>query len=454
MGKLKSDSIPWRFMAPLMLGTMLNPLNSTMLATALTTLCNSFKVTTGQGSILITALYMTSTVAQPLMGRLSDIYNAKQVNAAGFLLIIVAALLGAFAPAFGWLIVSRIILGLGTSAAYPSAIALINKKYAIEGKTIPGPVLGLIAICGQVSMVLGPTLGGFLTQAFGWRGIFLVNIPFVILGLFLSGVLPSSANKKAGNFYQVLKQLDAIGILIFTFFLLALLAVLTPGNLIYVKLVLCISLLTVLILWERRHQSPFIDVRLLVNQPLLAMVYVRGIITSYVLYLVLYGFPQWIEGVRHMVPVETGLIMLPNTLAAIFLGILVSRIKKSNLQNLLGVGILVFVSIGFYLLDGHVPIWFVILIGILSGAAEGVNLVANQTLLNEKAPIEQKGVSFGLYRTAAYIGAILSGTQLKHLFAQGVTDHHFHLISIFMSISCILLILLLVPLFVKKASKK
>src|ERR1700712_1996476 len=103
-------------MVPLVLGTMMNPLNSTMLATALLTLCNSFKVSVGQGAILITSLYVTAMIAQPLMGRLADIFSAKKINLLGFGLVLIAALIGVFAPSFSWLIVSRIMLGLGTSA--------------------------------------------------------------------------------------------------------------------------------------------------------------------------------------------------------------------------------------------------------------------------------------------------------------------------------------------------
>jgi hypothetical protein len=66
----------------------------------------------------------------------------------------------------------------------------------------------------------------------------------------------------------------------------------------------------------------------------------------------------------------------------------------------------------------HLP--FIVMIGITAGAAEGTNIIANQSLLNEEAPLAQKGVSFGLYRTAAYIGAILSGTQLKRHLKTGL----------------------------------
>jgi MFS family permease len=84
---IKTGKISWRFMLPLVLGTMMNPLNSSMLATALITLCNSFKITVGEGAILIVSLYVTATVAQPLMGRLADIFSAKKINALGFVLV-------------------------------------------------------------------------------------------------------------------------------------------------------------------------------------------------------------------------------------------------------------------------------------------------------------------------------------------------------------------------------
>jgi MFS family permease len=63
---------------------------------------------------------------------------------------------------------------------------------------------------------------------------------------------------------------------------------------------------------------------------------------------------------------------------------------------------------------------------LIVGIADGINMIANQSLLNREAPSDQKGVSFGLYRTAGYLGAIISGSQLKVVFHLGVTDVAFH----------------------------
>src|ERR1700754_4655531 len=126
-----------RLLPPLVLGAMLNPLNSTMLSTALTQLTHSFGRDVSAGALLITPLYITATIAQPLMGRLADIYSPKRVNLAGLVLVLAAAIGGMLAPSFGWLIFSRVLLGLGTSANYPSAVAILRRHFAGEGREMP-----------------------------------------------------------------------------------------------------------------------------------------------------------------------------------------------------------------------------------------------------------------------------------------------------------------------------
>jgi MFS family permease len=445
----KEVKAPYRFMLPLVLGTMMNPLNSTMLATALITLCNSFKVTVGAGAILIVSLYVTSTVAQPLMGRLADIYSAKKINNLGFILVMIAALVGVFSPSFGWLIVSRIFLGLGTSAAYPSAIALINKRYAKMNMEVPGSVLGIVAISSQVSGVLGPTLGGLLTEFFGWRGIFFINIPWVIAGMLLSRAIPDYPVAKTVIKNSLYKRLDVPGIVLFSLFLLALLFLLLQPGLNWYYVAATVILLIGVIRREWMHESPFIDVKLLYHKPALALVYIRTLATYYILYLMLYALPQWLQGVKHIAPAKAGMCLLPMTAMAILTGYFVSKKNNPVMQNILGVAVMLIGCLGFFILNRDTPIFVFILCTMVIGVADGINMIANQSLLNNEAPLAQKGVSFGLYRTAGYIGAIASGTQLKKLFHEGINDHSFHLIGFYAIASCMVLVALLVPLIIR-----
>jgi MFS family permease len=446
---MNEEKVAWKFMLPLVLSTMMNPLNSTMLATALITLCSTFKISVGSGAILITSLYVTATIAQPLMGRLADIYNAKKVNTLGFILVLLATLIGIFAPNLGWLIVSRIVLGIGTSAAYPSAITLINKKYAVQDKEVPGSILGIVAISSQVSMVIGPTLGGLLTQWFGWRGILFINIPWVIVGLFLSRAIPDFPVTKRLGHDNLFKTLDVIGILFFSAFLLALLNLLmNQGHLILSSGAVLITL-TMMVVWEWNCLSPFIDIKLLVNRPTLSLVYIRTLVINYILYLLLYSIPQWIQEVKHILPAKTGLIMLPMTVMAIAIGLLTAKRNKPVLQNVFGVLVMITACAGILLLNASTPVYTLIGSLMIVGLADGINMIANQSLLNREAPLAQKGVSFGLYRTAGYIGAIISSTQLKTIFHPQVTDKGLNEVGYFAMTASVLLLLLLWPLIRK-----
>jgi MFS family permease len=110
---------------PLVLGAMLNPLNSTMLSTALTKLTHSFGRDVSDGALLITPLYLTAMIGQPLMGRLADLYSPKRVNYLGLALVLAAVVVGVFAPNFGWLIVSLPQWLEGVQQFSPSRTGLI-----------------------------------------------------------------------------------------------------------------------------------------------------------------------------------------------------------------------------------------------------------------------------------------------------------------------------------------
>jgi MFS family permease len=211
-----------------------------------------------------------------------------------------------------------------------------------------------------------------------------------------------------------------------------------------------VFLLALMIAWEWRQGSPFIDVKLLAKRPALLLVYVRTLATNYVLYLMLYAMPQWLEGVKHLRPAQTGLMMFPLSLMAIGAGLLTSKSKKPVMQNVLGVLVLLLACTALFMLTEHTPILFFVLFTLIMGTADGINLIANQALLNSETPLDKKGVSFGLFRTFGYIGAIVSSTQLKTLFSNGITDHNFHQIGYYTFGSCVALVLLLGPLFFRK----
>lgn len=445
----KRGSVDWRFMLPLVLGAMMNPLNSTMLSTALTTICNGFNRELSSGSLLITPLYIAATVGQPLMGRLADLYDPKLINRLGFLLVLFGAIVGVIAPSFGWLIVSRVLLGLGTSAAYPSAMAIISHRYMQMNCAVPSNVLGIMVLSSQVSMVLGPILGGFLTQWFGWQGIFFINIPWVLLSLYLSKNIPHVHRDKVVEL-SLFKTLDVVGVLSFLVALVCLLVLLGSYLPFVLSLALFLCSFLFFIAWEARQSMPFVDVKLLRNKPSLLLVYVRTLATFYIMYLMMYSMPQWVEGVKHLTPGETGMIMFPLSIMSALSVFVLSKYNNLYKTNFVSLVFMLLACLSLFLLNSGSFVVVIVLVVMLAGIAIGTNSLSNQSSLTAEAPADKTGSSFGLYRTFGYIGAIVSGAQMKTIFNSGATDHSFRLINWYIMASCFILIVLFLVEFRKK----
>ena len=113
-----------RLIAPMVLGSVLNPINSSMIAVALVPIGIAFGAPPAETVWLVTALYLATAVGQPVIGRLVDMYGPRRLYLVGTGLVGVAGLLGALAPTLGVLIAARVLLGFGTSAAYPAALLM------------------------------------------------------------------------------------------------------------------------------------------------------------------------------------------------------------------------------------------------------------------------------------------------------------------------------------------
>ncbi|MGN6188300.1 MAG: MFS transporter, partial [Conexibacter sp.] len=114
--------VPPRVLAAILLGTVLNPINSSMIAVALVRVGDDFGVGIVSLSWLISSFYLVAAVGQSVLGRLADQFGPRRLQCLGFALVIVAGVLGPLAPSFGWLIAARLLLAVGTSAGYPAGL--------------------------------------------------------------------------------------------------------------------------------------------------------------------------------------------------------------------------------------------------------------------------------------------------------------------------------------------
>lgn len=250
----------WRFVIPLYMGSTLNPINSSIIATALVPIAAALRVSVAQTTLLVTSLYLASSIAQPTAGKLSEEFGPRRVFLTGILLVLAGGLLGSMGRDLILLVVARIFIGIGTSTAYPSAMLLIRRRADFVGLTEPpGHVLGALQIAGVVTAAIGLPIGGALVDAWGWRTTFLVNIPFALIAFLMAALwIPRDAPiNGVMTVREIAVRVDALGIIGFTATTTALLVFLfSLPNLSWVALGLAIASGVSTLGWELRVNIP------------------------------------------------------------------------------------------------------------------------------------------------------------------------------------------------------
>ncbi|WP_239012660.1 MFS transporter [Streptomyces sioyaensis] len=422
-----------RLMTPLLLGSLLNPINSTMIATALVAIGQDFHVGAADTAWLISAMYLASAVGQPSLGRLADRIGPRRVFVAGALTVCAAGVLGALAPTFALLIVSRVVLGIGTAAAYPAAMAVLRAESRRTGHPTPRRVLGRLSLAALGSAAVGPTLGGLLAATAGWRAVFAVNVPLALLAL-LGALLWLPADRKdarPAHEGTASASLDPLGIALFaaalTCAMVFLLHLEAPQ---WLLLAPAGVLAGALVWWQLRHPAPFIDLRMLARNGALARTYLRHGLTYLVIYCVLYGFSQWLEQVHGASSFQAGLIMLPMSLAAAVCSLMGARTKGIRAPLTVAAACLALGSGVFLLLQGASPLVALLCAGALFGIPQGLSSTGNQAAVYAQAPADGVGAAAGLQRTAQYLGAITASSLIGLLYEQRASDSGLHEIAL------------------------
>ncbi|WP_165314300.1 MFS transporter [Agromyces protaetiae] len=428
---------PARFVAPLLWGAALNPINTSILATALVAIATAFGVGSGQAASLVAAVYVTSAVAQPAMGKLALAFGPRRVFVAGLAIVVVAGVIGATAQSFGWLIVSRVLIGLGTAAGYPTAMTLIRRRADKVGSGIPGAVLGSMSVAGQVTAALGLPIGGVLVGVWDWRAVFAINIPLGLVGIVLALLwiprdepLDAAARDFREIVHSLVRTLDPLGMVLFAGAIVALIVFLQAvREPVWWVLGIAVVSAAAMVWWERRASHPFIDVRMLAANGPLVRTYTRQFATQIAMYLVLYGYVQWLEQGRGLSASVAGLIMLPMTGVGAIVSAFIA--KRALVRGPLIGSAAVVVAGGLSLLfvDGSTSIVALVLLSLGFGAVTGLTGVANQSALYEQTDASRIGVASGLLRTSTNLGAIGAAAVLGFVFPADATDAGLHQVA-------------------------
>jgi MFS family permease len=419
-----------RFVAATSFGSVLNPVNSSIITVALVSIGHAFGVGASATTWLVSSLYLATAVGQPAMGRLADLAGPRRVYLAGTAVVAAGGLLGDLGWSLGSLIAARIVIGLGTSGAYP-------------GRDDDGPAPGPAAEPGcsrRRAWRAGNRRTGHPGRrpaagrpAHRRRGL-AAYVPGQRAacgrrGRCRAGLAP--ADDQEVRLARAWRELDPPGLVLFaaalTVLLLFLMSLTSPRWWL-------LGVTAALTARELRTRTPFLDVRMLAHNRALTTTYIRFGVTMLITYGFIHGWTPWLEQSAGLSAADAGLLLVPSFAAAAVVSALAAR--RSRIWPLLvgGAATLVVSSSGLLLLSGRSPLWLLLAVSVVFGAQNGLNVVTNQTAMYAQAPADSTGTAAGMLRTFMYLGAIASASLISLSFGHAATDTGLHRLAVILTV--------------------
>jgi EmrB/QacA subfamily drug resistance transporter len=312
-----------------MLGLFLGALDQTIVGPALPTIATDL-----HGNDLyvwaITIYLLTSTISVPFWGKLSDIYGRKPIFMIGIGIFLIGSALSGLSQSMEMLIVFRGIQGIGAGALFPVALAIIGDMFTPQER---GKYQGLFGAVFGIAFIVGPLVGGFLTEQVSWHWIFYVNIPIGIVALVvIQRLLPTVKTARATRNFDILG--GAIFTVAISFLLIGLTnkqtgdwATVPVGGFIALSVIGIIAFLIA----ETRAKEPIIPLGLFRNRTYASSM-VSTFFASFAFFGAIIFLPRWFQFVHSFSPTNSGLAVLPLMAGLIFSsivsGLIVSRTGK------------------------------------------------------------------------------------------------------------------------------
>ena len=394
----------YRILAALMAGIILGPIDSSIVNVILPTITRSFSASLATAQWVPMIYLLTIGSLGLFFGRLGDIWGYRRVFLSGLVAFIVTSCLCAISPTIHWLIVVRAVQGVAAGMLMSAPLAMVTAVFPAAER---GKALGLFAISVSIGLATGPSLGGFLTMAFGWRAAFFINLP-VGLGAFAFArkVLPDLRGRPGP--VDLPGTLTGLGALA-TFLLFVNRAqeeglTRTTGPLLAAALLLGVVFLVI----ERRAPEPMLNLGLF-RSPTLNFGLMAALLNFMSQYVVVFLTPFYLQRVLGAGPGHVGLVMTAFPLAVLFVapfaGILSDRIGTAG-PAALGTGLSALACFLMAGLPGGSDIsmeWKLALFGVGTGLFQPPN---NSAVMGG-SPREHLGVVSSLLGTTRTVGMMM-----------------------------------------------
>ncbi len=400
----------------LAIGSFMNVLDSTIVNVSLTHIAGDFAVSPNQGTWIITSYAVSEAIFLPLVGWMTKRIGVVRQYIWGTILFTVASILCGMSFSFSFLLFSRVLQGVVGASMIPLSQTLMMTLYPKEKR---GMAMGIWSITVIVAPVLGPVIGGFITDNISWRWCFYINLPIGIISSFLVYTIfkKRGYTEKTENL-----PVDIVGLILLTLGVGSLQILLDKGNDLdwfsndYIRMLGVCSFMSLIILaiWEWYHDNPVVNVRLFLNRNFLigAVTLTLATIAFFSVNIVL---PLWLQNYMGYTAFKSGTTTATSGILVLFIApVLGSQLHRFDSRKVIIFGFILYslVSIGMARMSPDVTSSYISLTRFMSGAALGFFFVPLNTITLSDIKDTEMASASGLFNFMRNIGTSF-GTSLS-----------------------------------------
>ncbi len=421
---------PWLIAIAVMLATILEVLDTSVANVALPHIAGNLSTTRDEATWVLTSYLVSNAIVLPMTGWLSVHFGRKRFLifcVAGFSLA--SAVCGA-APTLGALILARIFQGAAGGALQPISQAILMESFPPAKRGVAMAIFGMGVV---VAPIVGPTLGGWITDSYSWRWIFYINLPIGVLALFMCQAFLEDPPYLYAARQDSAGQVDYVGFGFMVLWLATLQILLDKGQqddwfaATWVRWFTVISVVSMVafILWELRQKQPLVNLRVLKNRNF-AMGTALMTMVGVVLYSTITLLPLFVQNLMDYSALDSGLALSPRGIGAILALVFVGRaIGKIDSRILIGCGFtgLAFTSYQFSQITLQISIWNIALPNVAMGFSMGLIFVPLTTLTMGALSNEQMGNAAGIFNLMRNLGGSIGISAVTTLLTRGEQTH-------------------------------
>jgi EmrB/QacA subfamily drug resistance transporter len=363
---------------------------------------------------ITTAYMLTASVCILPFGKIADIYGRKRIFLIGTVLFITGSMCAALSISGEMLIMSRIIQGLGGAMVFATSVAIVTCVFPPGER---GRALGIITATIYAGLSLGPVIGGYLTQHYGWPSLFLFNIPIALLVIIL---LTTSLHEEWREIQE--NRFDVAGLILYAITLTGtmygLATVPSFKGFIFIGSG-CICGL-IFILWEKRLKSPFLDLTIFQNNRVFLFSNIAAMINYSVLFAVALLVSLTLQYNRGLDPSTTGLILLSQPLVQTIVSPIAGNLSDTRDPGFIATMGMGCTAAGLLILMISLPSQpvHIIVTGLaILGLGYGLFSSPNTNAIMSSVHLKYLGLASGMVATMRAIGQLISMAVTMMIFS-------------------------------------